>query len=128
MFLFSISRGERVGIVGLNGAGKSTLLKMISGIMSPSSGNIKVNGRLIPLLGVGAGFDQEMTGRENILIYGTVLGLSSSEIKSSIPEIVEFAEIDKYIDTPVKRFSKGMKASTGHRDRLHLKARHSNHR
>lgn len=108
-----INAGERVGIVGLNGAGKSTLLKIISGIMSPSIGNVEVNGRLIPLLGVGAGFDQELTGRENILLYGVVLGLTRSEIAINLDNILSFADIGPHIDTPVKRYSKGMKARLG---------------
>ena len=107
---FEIRRSEKVGIVGLNGAGKSTLLKLISGIMFPTSGQISTEGRLIPLLGVGAGFDLEMTGRENIFIYGTVLGVGRHDLKLLTPEIMTFAEIDQFIDTPVKRYSKGMKA------------------
>jgi lipopolysaccharide transport system ATP-binding protein len=105
---FDIPRGARVGILGRNGAGKSTLLKLLSRITEPSSGRIKINGRVASLLEVGTGFHPELSGRENIFLNGAILGMSRREIQSRFDEIVEFAEVERFLDTPVKRYSSGM--------------------
>lgn len=103
-----IRRGERIGVIGRNGAGKSTLLKLISRITAPSEGRILLNGRVGTLLEVGTGFHPELTGRENIFLNGAILGMKKSEIQRKFDEIVSFAEIGKFLDTPVKRYSSGM--------------------
>ena len=105
---FDIKPGDKVGIIGRNGAGKSTLLKLLSRITEPSTGSIKINGRVASLLEVGTGFHPELTGRENIFLNGAILGMSKQEIKKKFDEIVEFAEVEKFLDTPVKRYSSGM--------------------
>lgn len=105
---FEIRRGEAVGIIGRNGAGKSTLLKVLSRITEPSTGKITIKGRVASLLEVGTGFNPELTGRENIYLNGTILGMARKEIKRKFDEIVAFAEVEKYLDTPVKRYSSGM--------------------
>jgi lipopolysaccharide transport system ATP-binding protein len=105
---FEIRRGEAVGIIGRNGAGKSTLLKILSRITEPSTGRVTIKGRVASLLEVGTGFHPELSGRENIYLNGTILGMPRQEIKQKFNEIVAFAEIEKYLDTPVKRYSSGM--------------------
>lgn len=105
---FKVNAGEVLGIVGRNGAGKSTLLKLLSKVTSPTRGKIKINGRIASLLEVGTGFHPELTGRENIFLNGAILGMTKAEIKSKFDEIVDFSGVEKYVDTPVKRFSSGM--------------------
>jgi lipopolysaccharide transport system ATP-binding protein len=105
---FSIEQGEVVGIIGHNGAGKSTLLKMLARISTPTSGSVKVSGRIAPLIEVGAGFVPDFTGRENVYLNGAILGMSRHEIDKKFDEIVDFAEMAEFIDTPVKRYSSGM--------------------
>ena len=108
-----ISRGEVFGIVGLNGSGKSTLLKIVSGIMKPTKGKSEIFGTLSPMIELGAGFDIDLTGRENIYLNGSVLGYSKSFIENVFAEIVEFAEIEEFLDVPIKNYSSGMQARLG---------------
>lgn len=105
---FQVEQGDTLGIIGKNGAGKSTLLKLLSRVTSPSTGNIKIKGRIASLLEVGTGFHPELTGRENIFLNGAILGMSKREIAAKFDEIVDFAGVEMYIDTPVKRYSSGM--------------------
>lgn len=105
---FEIKQGERVGIIGRNGAGKSTLLKVLSRITEPSLGRVEITGRVASLLEVGTGFHPELTGRENIYLNGAILGMSKADIKQKFDEIVAFAEVEQFLDTPVKRYSSGM--------------------
>ena len=105
---FEVERGEVLGIIGKNGAGKSTLLKILSRVTAPTTGSIKFGGRVASLLEVGTGFNGEMTGRENIFLNGAILGMTKKEIASKIDEIIEFSGCERYIDTPVKRYSSGM--------------------
>ncbi len=105
---FEIQQGDRVGIIGRNGAGKSTLLKVLSRITKPTSGKVSIKGRVASLLEVGTGFHPELSGRENIFLNGAILGMSKIEIKSNFDEIVAFSDVEKFLDTPVKRYSSGM--------------------
>jgi lipopolysaccharide transport system ATP-binding protein len=105
---FDIKQGDRVGFIGRNGAGKSTLLKVLSRITEPTSGSIRIKGRVASLLEVGTGFHPELTGRENIFLNGAILGMGKAEIQRKFDEIVAFAEVEKFLDTPVKRYSSGM--------------------
>jgi ABC-type polysaccharide/polyol phosphate transport system ATPase subunit len=104
----SIQSGERIGVIGLNGAGKSTLLKMIVGIYPPHFGRIEVRGRVTPMLEIGTGFDVELSGRENIYVNGAILGYSRAEMKAREKSIIEFSELEKFMDLPVKYYSSGM--------------------
>lgn len=110
---FDINKGEAVAFLGDNGAGKSTILKMITGVVSPTSGEVEVNGRVSALLELSAGFDMQLTGRENIEMRGYLWGLSSDEITALMPKVIEFAEIGTYIDQPMRAYSSGMKARLG---------------
>lgn len=117
---FKVDQGDVVGIVGKNGAGKSTLLKILSRVTSPTTGNIKIKGRIASLLEVGTGFHPEMTGRENIFMNGSIMGMTKAEIRSKFDEIVDFAGVAKYVDTPVKRYSSGMMVRLGFAIAAHL--------
>lgn len=110
---FKINKGERVGIIGHNGAGKSTLLKIISGVMKPTSGKVTVNGNIAPLLELGAGFDPDFSGVENIYLNGAILGKSKEYLENKYEEIIEFSELESFIHTPVKNYSSGMRAKLG---------------
>jgi len=105
---FKINQGERIGIIGRNGAGKSTLLKMLSRVVHPTEGRITMEGKIASLLEVGTGFHPELTGRENVYLNGVILGMTRNEVQRKFDEIVAFSEIDKFLDTPVKRYSSGM--------------------
>ena len=105
---FRVCKGEMVGIVGRNGSGKSTILKIIAGVYTPTSGTVRVHGTIAPLIELGAGFHHELTGRENILLNGLLLGLSKRQIKEREAHIVEFADLGDFIDSPVKQYSSGM--------------------
>jgi lipopolysaccharide transport system ATP-binding protein len=105
---FEVRKGEAVGIIGQNGAGKSTLLKLLSRVTAPTAGVISYNGRIASMLEVGTGFHPELTGRENVYMNGAILGMTKSEIDKKFDQIVSFAEMERFIDTPVKRYSSGM--------------------
>ncbi|WP_165024533.1 ABC transporter ATP-binding protein [Dysgonomonas sp. ZJ279] len=117
---FEVKQGEVLGIIGKNGAGKSTLLKILSRVTSPTTGTIKAKGRIASLLEVGTGFHPEMTGRENIYMNGSIMGMTKAEITRKLDEIVDFAGIEKYIDTPTKRYSSGMTVRLGFAIAAHL--------
>lgn len=117
---FEVKKGEILGIIGKNGAGKSTLLKILSKVTSPTNGSIKTKGRIASLLEVGTGFHQEMTGRENIYMNGTIMGMRRHEITAKLDDIVEFAGVAKYLNTPVKRYSSGMTVRLGFAIAAHL--------
>ncbi len=110
---FTMQKGERLGILGLNGAGKSTLLKVIAGVFKPTEGKVSKKGKIAPLLELGAGFDMQYTGAENIYLYGAVLGYSKKFIEEKFDEIVSFSELEKFIDVPLKNYSSGMKSRLG---------------
>ena len=110
---FKLSQGESVAIVGSNGSGKSTMLKMLNGIYMPDKGQITINGKVAALIEVGSGFHPLLTGRENIFVNGQILGMSLSEINKKFDDIVEFAEIESFLDTPVKHYSSGMYVRLG---------------
>jgi len=117
---FSVAKGESVGIIGHNGAGKSTMLKHLSGIMKPTGGTISVYGKLSALIEIGAGFHPDLSGRENIFLNGTILGMSRAEIRRKFDAIVDFSGLEDFIDTPVKRYSSGMHARLGFSVAVHL--------
>ncbi len=117
---FEVKQGEVLGIIGKNGAGKSTLLKLLSRVTSPTTGSIKTRGRIASLLEIGTGFHPELTGRENIFMNGAVLGMTKTEIKNKLDEIIAFSGCEKYIDTPVKRYSSGMTVRLGFAVAAHL--------
>jgi len=117
---FSMERGESVGIIGRNGAGKSTLLKILSKITYPTSGAVRVNGKVAALLEVGTGFHQELTGRENIYMNGSILGMRKKEVDGKLEAIIEFSGVEKFLDTPIKRYSSGMRLRLGFAVAAHL--------
>ena len=110
---FTVEKGEILGLIGLNGAGKSTLLKILAGVLAPTTGKVMVKGKIAPLIEVGAGFDPELTARENIFLNGAILGHSEEYMQEHFQEIVDFAELQKFVDVPVKNFSSGMYARLG---------------
>ncbi len=110
---FTVEKGDRVGVLGFNGAGKSTLLKVIAGVLKPTKGSVKVNGVIAPMLELGAGFDMNYSGKENIFLYGATMGYSRKFIESKYDEIVEFSELGDFINVPVKNYSSGMRARLG---------------
>ncbi|MDQ1235823.1 ABC-2 type transport system ATP-binding protein [Paenibacillus sp. SORGH_AS306] len=110
---FNVRQGELFGVLGLNGAGKSTLLKTVAGVLKPTNGTLNISGRMAPLIELGAGFDTELTARENIYLNGAILGYSKKEMNAKFDEIVDFSELAEFIDVPVKNFSSGMYARLG---------------
>lgn len=110
---FEVEKGDRLGILGLNGAGKSTLLKVVAGVLKPTVGAVTVKGTIVPLLELGAGFDKQYTGAENIYLYGAMLGYPREFIREKFDEIVEFSELEEFINVPVKNYSSGMKSRLG---------------
>ncbi len=110
---FSIEKGDRLGVLGLNGAGKSTLLKVVAGVIKPSKGSVSVEGVIAPMLELGAGFDMNYTGHENIFLYGATMGYSRKYVQQKFDEIVEFSELQNFIDVPLKNYSSGMRARLG---------------
>ncbi len=110
---FEVKKGERLGVLGLNGSGKSTLLKIVSGVLKPTKGTIETRGKVAPLLELGAGFSNQYTGRENIYLYGAVLGYSKEFLDEKFDEIVDFSGLGEFIDVPIKNYSSGMKSRLG---------------
>ena len=110
---FTINQGDAVGIIGKNGTGKSTLLRLIAGVLIPDEGSVAAHGRVAPLLELNAGFSNELTGRENVQLVSALHGMSRAELKEKLPEIIEFAEIDDFIDVPVRHYSTGMRVRLG---------------
>jgi len=117
---FEVRKGEALGVIGANGAGKSTLLKLLCRVTAPTEGNIYINGRITSMLEVGTGFHQELTGRENIYMNGAILGMTKAEIDNKIEDIIDFSECRQFIDTPVKRYSSGMRVKLGFSVAAHL--------
>lgn len=110
---FTVEKGERLGVLGFNGAGKSTLLKTVAGVLKPTKGSVSVSGVIAPLIELGAGFDSNYSGKENIFLYGATMGYSRKFIESKYDEIVAFSELEKFIDVPIKNYSSGMRARLG---------------
>jgi ABC-type polysaccharide/polyol phosphate transport system ATPase subunit len=110
---FSVARSESVGIIGRNGSGKSTLLKLMAGVMAPSQGQVRIHGHISPLIELGAGFHPDLTGRENVYLNASILGMPSKEIRARFRDIIDFAELWDFVDTPVKRYSSGMYVRLG---------------
>lgn len=110
---FTAARGETIGIIGVNGSGKSTILKLVAGVMVPDKGSVRTKGRVAPLIELGAGFHPELSGRENIYLNGAILGLSREDVESKYKNIVKFAELAEFIDTPIKHYSSGMHMRLG---------------
>ena len=119
---FTVEQGESVGLMGLNGSGKSTLLKLINGVMRPDEGSIRTRGRIAGLIATGAGFHPQLTGRENLFLNGAILGMSEAETKQKFDAIVDFADIGKFMDTPVSHYSSGMYARLGFSIAIHVDA------
>jgi ABC-2 type transport system ATP-binding protein len=119
---FDVEQGQSIGLMGLNGSGKSTLLKLINGVMRPDSGTIRTRGRIAGLIATGAGFHAQLTGRENLYLNAAILGMSEAETKRKFDEIVEFADIGKFLDTPVSHYSSGMYARLGFSIAVHVDA------
>ena len=117
-----INRGDCIGIYGPNGSGKTTILKLIASVTYPTQGEINVTGRVAPLIAVGAGFHKDLTGRENIFMNGAIIGMRISEIKDNFDSIIEFAELQKFVDMPIKRYSSGMRVRLGFSIAIHSKA------
>jgi len=117
---FEIKKGETMGIIGPNGSGKSTILKLIAGVMVPSRGSVEIAGKIAPLIELGAGFHPELTGRENIYLNGSILGLNRSEIDERFDDIVEFSDLSEFIDTPIKHYSSGMYMRLGFSIAIHI--------
>ncbi len=116
---FTVARGESVGIIGRNGSGKSTILKLMAGVMAPTDGEIEVCGRVSPLIELGAGFHPDLTGRENVFMNAAILGMSNKQVRDKFNEIISFAELWKFVDTPVKRYSSGMYIRLGFSVAIH---------
>jgi ABC-2 type transport system ATP-binding protein len=119
---FTVEQGESIGLMGLNGSGKSTLLKIINGIMRPDTGTVRTRGRIAGLIATGTGFQPQLSGRENLYLNGAILGMSEAETKNKFDEIVAFADIGKFLDTPVSHYSSGMSARLGFSIAIHVDA------